>query len=132
MTKEDWEKVEAALSGMYGRAVLMVDGREITFSRGLIKKNQLGVVTYIGGELKGSWLFGDDCPERSYLRPSSKYLRSPKQREQARKLGKKLLKELDIDPDEKYHRVTPFWNNAQQIRRHYQKTFKSIELVEVI
>ena len=132
MTKEDWAKVEAALSGVYGRAVLMVDGRKITFNRSLIKKNQLGIVTYIEDELKGSWFLEGDCPEKAYLCPYSKYVWSAKSRENCRKLGKKTLKRMDIDPDEKRHGVKPFWTNTQQIRRHYQKTFKSIELVEVL
>ena len=47
-------------------------------------------------------------------------------------MPKRYLKELGCDPDEKYHYFDPSWPNVTALRRHYQKTFASIELIEVI
>ncbi|WP_027714920.1 hypothetical protein [Desulfuromonas sp. TF] len=135
MTKEDWEKVEKALSGTYGRAKLKVDGREVTFARGLIDKNRLGIGTYVDGKLRGEWIGSkNEHPEQRYLRPAFKFTHKPKTRATLNKMSKRQRKELGEywDPDHKYHYFSFWWNNVTEIRRHYQKTFKSIELLEVI
>ncbi len=133
MTKEEWESVEKALSGTYGQVKLKVDGREVTFLRALVSKNRMGIGTYVDGSLKGEWCgLGGEHPESRYLRPVSKFAWTDKQRRDMKKLGKKLLKEMGWDPDKKYHYFDPIWSNSTQIRRHYQKTFQSIELQEVI
>jgi hypothetical protein len=49
------------------------------------------------------------------------------------KLSKRRRKEWGLDDADKKIRIyLPFWPNATAIRRHYQKTFESIELIEVV
>lgn len=75
MTKEDWEKVEKALGGLYGFAKLTVDGREIQFQRQLVDKNKLGIVTYIDGHFLGAWIMGtEEHPEQKFLRKIEKFV----------------------------------------------------------
>lgn len=131
MKKEEWEKVEKALSGTYGQAKLQVDDREVTFQRALVSKNRLGIGMYIDGELKGKWLF-NECPEQLYFRPAWKSAWPAAARREMKKLSKRSLKQLGYDPDKKHHYFTFVWPNVTAIRRHYQKTFESIELIEVV
>ncbi|MGE4545813.1 MAG: hypothetical protein AB7D06_17110 [Pedobacter sp.] len=135
MTKDDWAKVEKALSGTYGYAIIQADGRRVTFQRCMVGENRLGIRTYIDGTMDGAWMMPkNECPERVYLRPDSRYIHSPKQRAKLKKLTKRVLKEMGDywNPDAKYLIYNPSWPNATAIRRHYQKTFESIELIEVV
>ena len=135
MTREEWTKVEKALSGTYGYAKLKVDDQEVTFQRQLIEKNRLGIMTFVNGRFEGAWLSVDKpCPEQKFLRLCSRYVHKPKARADLKKISKKTREAWGkfYDPDGKYHLFSPFWPNGPAIRRHYQKTFQSIELVEVV
>ena len=135
MTREEWAKVEKALSGTYGRAKLKVDGHEITFQRQLVDKNKLGVVTFVDGHFRGEWISADKpCPEQKFLRPGSRFTHKPKARAALKKIRKKTREEWGdfYNPDSKWHYFSPSWPSVTAIRRHYQKSFQSIELVEVI
>ncbi len=133
MTKEEWKAFEHCLSGYFGHAKLRVDGHNVSFNR-FLSKNRLLIMTYIDGTFKGKWLAHDySGPELNYLRPCTRYIHSPKKREALKKMSKRQRSILGeyYDPDNKFLYYTPAWTNATQIRRHYQKTFSSIELVEV-
>lgn len=135
MTKEDWQKVEKALSGTYGRAELLVDGRRVVFQRGLVAKNRLGIATYIDGEFRGEWMLPKVThPEQQYLNPVWHFAGTPKQRAAWSKMTKSMKKLLGpaLDPTKKFLVYHPTWTSATAIRRHYQKTFTSIELIGVI
>jgi hypothetical protein len=133
MTKEQWQRVEEALSGTYGHVHLMVEGKKVTFQRTLVNKNRLGIMTYINGEFKGCWLgLNEQHEEQRYLRKRSKLLYSKKERESLKKLGKRFLKEKGLDPEKRFERYDPIWTSAGAIRRHYEKTFTSIKLIEDI
>lgn len=132
MTKEEWQKVEHALSGVYGRVKLKADGREVVFHRGQLKKNRLGIIVLVDGEIR--WEAREpknDHPDSRYWRPSSRHLWTDSSRREMKKMTKRALKRLGYDPDEKRHYFRPDWPNATAIRRHYQKTFQHIELMEV-
>lgn len=135
LTKEEWARVEKAVSGLYGNAKLKVDGRDVTFARERIGKNRLGVVIYVDGSWEGKW-FGEEneeIPEQRYLCPQEKYAYTAKSRAQMKKFSKKKLKEWGYgDPNKKVRVFYPYAASLTPIRRHYQKTFASIELVEVI
>jgi len=133
VTKEDWAKVEKALSGTYGYAKLKVDGREVTFQRQLVQKNRLAIVTYVDGLIKWEAMeVKKEHPDASYWRPRSRFLHTAKSRAAARKLSKRLLKKIGGDPDEKFYFFDPTWTSVGAIRLHYKKTFESIELIEVV
>lgn len=133
LSKEEWARVEKALSGTFGRATLKVDGRTVTFVRTLAGKNRLATWTYVDGKIEGKWMNPkNEHPETRYLRPVEKFAWKPEARKRLKKMPKRYLKELGYNPDEKYHYFELTWPNATAIRRHYQKTFASIELIEVI
>ena len=132
MTKENWAKVEKALSGLVGEVVLLADGRKVTFQRGPGGKNRLIIATYIDGAFRGEWCNPKkETPETRYMRPVAKFVWAAESRRRMKKMSKRKLKQLGYDPDEKIHYFHPLWPNATAIRRHYQKTFSSIELVSV-
>jgi hypothetical protein len=135
LTKEEWGRVEKAVSGRYGNAKLKVDGRDVTFAREMISKNRLGVVIYVDGKWEGKW-FGEEneeIPEQRYLCPHEKYVYGAKHRAELKKISKKRRTEWGWgDPDRKRKIFYPYASSLTPIRRHYQKTFASIELVEVV
>jgi hypothetical protein len=136
LTKEEWRRVEETLSGIYGLVRLKVDGHEVTLSRTLIDKNRLGVSVYVDGFIKGIWIGPkNDHPEQRYLCPRDRFKFSKKirdfEKKTIKKLGKRRAKEMGIsDPDEKVRFYSHRFPSGAAVRRHYQKTFKSIELVE--
>lgn len=135
MTKEDWAQVEKALSGTYGMAKLQADDFAVTFQRRLVSKNRLAIVTYVNGVMKGEWICPEDVhPEQSCLRPASRYMCKPKERAELKKIRKRTLRALGpaFDPDRRWHYFDLSWPSVTAIRRHYQKTFTSIELIEVV
>lgn len=133
MTKEDWERIEKALGGLYGYAKLTVDGREVQFQRELVAKNNLGIVTYVDGHWMGAWISAsNEHPEQQFLRKIEKFVYPAKTRKSWKKLSKRRQKEWGLDPDKKGHYFSPIWPSVSAIRRHYQKTFTSIELIEVV
>jgi hypothetical protein len=133
MTKEQWDQVEKALAGIFGMVVLQVDGHKVSFKKEFVAKNKLGIATYVDGYWKGIWFSSkEEHPEQRYLKPVYKFLFKPKRRAEMKKFPKRLLKAMEINPDEKYLMYTPLWSSVTEIRRHYQKTFSSIELIEAV
>lgn len=130
MKKEDWAYVEEVLSGVYRSIKLRVDGAVVTFQRTLVRKNQIGICTYVDGWFKGIWLNpADNHPETQYLRPYSRLMYSAKTRNSMKALSKKRLKEMELDPNARHSYVSFYWHSVSSIRKHYEKTFKSIELI---
>lgn len=137
MTREEWQRVEKALSGIYGKAELMVDGNNISFVRELVSNNKLGIVAYVNGRWEAKWFSArTEYPEQRFLRREERFLHKPKLRAEIKKhvkrYGRRFLKEINLDPDQKYVRFSPIWPNVTAIRRYYEKNFASIELIEVI
>ena len=133
MTKDDWAKVEKALSGTCGKVTLLVDGRAVLFERGRISKNRLGIAVFVDGNFKGEWVVKkNNCPESKYLHPTWSYRWNAKSRAQMKKMSKTALKRLKVDPDAKVEHFSPLWPSPTAIRRHYQKSFAEIKLVEVV
>ena len=135
MTKEEWTRVEQALTGTSGVAKLLVDGRDIVFQRQLVGNNRLGIMMFIDGSFSWKWCI-NIFPEQKYLKRQEKFLYSTKTRAEFKKLSKRdknyLAKDHAFNADKKIVSYSPIWNSGIEIRRHYQKTFSSIELVETV
>lgn len=139
LTKEEWAQVDSQLSGLCGRVEMMVDGRNVTLTRGRISQNTLGVVVYIDGEWKGTWIGKtNDCPEQPYTYPKQRFVYTSKSRAEQKKMikrfGKRRCKEIGITAEDVDRKITiwqPMFPSAKAVRRHYEKTFQSIELVKV-
>lgn len=133
MTEANWKEVEKAFSGMYGIVTLLVDGREITFKRGLVGKSTLGTGVFVDGQLKGEWAGAkNDHTEQRYLYPKEIYVYTAKSRAAMKKLSPRLRKMYGYSlgqEDKKEINYTPFWPSAASVKRHYSKEFASIELI---
>lgn len=133
LTKEEWANVDRVLSGLFGRAELQVDGRKVTFLRVKRSKNSLATMTYVDGVFEGGWISHDAvAAERFFMRPTAIFTYKPAERARLKKMSKRMRKLLGehFDPDHKFMYFTPYWTSAAQIRRHYEKTFNSIELLK--
>ncbi len=130
MTKEEWKKIEKALSGIFGMVELFVDGHRISFHKKQIGKNRLGIMTYVDGRYRGKW--EKDDPETRYLRCVVKAVWKKSEIERIKKLyGKRDYKNVKAIYEKTYTYCDPFWFSVGGIRRHYERTFKDIKLVAI-
>ncbi len=135
MKKEDWKRIEEALSPVFAEVEIAVKGARIRLRKGPVSMNRLGIMTYVNGELKAEW-FSKECLERKCMRPKLQYVYIPKDRAILVKLGKtragrKALRDRGVDPNAKIRFYGVVWNNVDQIRRHYEKTFDLVSLVSL-
>lgn len=136
LSKEDWEFVKKQLdSGTYGRVELLADGFEVSFMRGLVSKNTIGIMTYVNGVFKMGWcssLNGGPSEEaRRFFRTAKKSIqvvRGKEREKYIRKWGKRALKELDARLSITYK--TPVWGSFKALRAHLVKENVSLELVK--
>ena len=91
LSKEEWARVEKALSGYYGIVKMQIDCREVAFQRQMAGKNRLTIVTYVDGSLKGAWVGSqNEHQEQRYLRPVSKFAFKPESRKRLKKNAQAL------------------------------------------
>ena len=133
MTKDEWQRVEKALSGYTGKVTLLVEGREIFFGRGLVKKNTIGIVVFIDKEAKKEWGgLKNDHPEQRFYYPKEFFFYTAKSREVIKKMSPRELKRCKISKGEankKEIHFTPMWPSVSAIKRHYSKNFPTAELI---
>lgn len=90
-------------------------------------------MTYVEGEFNSEWQKpGNTYVERLALRPASASVWHKKDKDIIKKMSAKLRKKRNLDPNEKFHYFAATWNSVSSIRRHYQKTFTELKLVEAI
>lgn len=133
MTKEDWQKVEKALSGYVGSVTLLVDGHEIKFQRGLVKKNTIGIGMFVDGKMEREWCgLKNSHPEQRFYYQKEFFVYTAKSRADAKKLSPRDRKRWGVNLDEvnkKDIHFTPMWPSAAAIKRHYSQNFPAAELI---
>lgn len=130
-TKEQWAEFEKQADSLYSSQTITCDGFELTVRKELVSKNQLGIMVYVNGCIKGEWLGREkpDCQEQRFMRPTERYVFSAKVRQQALKiLGKRLYAKERYE--QKLKLFSPFWTSAASLRRHLVKTCKSITILD--
>ena len=130
MTKDQWTYVKECLD-TYGMPVsLMCDGYQATFILSKTTNRRLSILTYVNGWLKGEWML-EDCEERRrFFRKKTAHLYKSKFRATLKRLSKKRLKELNIDPDAKIESYTPMWGAFSTLKRHLIANNKDISLIK--
>lgn len=63
MTKEEWKRVEEALTHFFHPVDLKADGYDVTLILERVGAYQNKIMVYIGGEFRGQWM-AEDCEER--------------------------------------------------------------------
>lgn len=132
MTNGDWKYMEEELDRIYGRVELLCDGYRVQFQYGAIGKRLFIHTAYINGWFKGSWLL-DDCEERRrFYRKRSVFALPLKLRKLEKKLGKRILRQRNIDPDKRIDHYDFKWTSFNQLKKHLIANNNSIELAPSI
>ena len=130
MTPQDWERFEKRLSVPFSMVVLEADGYEVAFRVEPVKRLQYQIMTYVGGKFKGKWLLEDCEIRRKFMRPRSTYAFPAKERRELKKLGKKVLSKMNMDPDRRITSYTPLWASPKTLKSHLRKNCQNIEILE--
>ena len=131
MTKEEWKRVEEALTHFFHPVNLKADGYDVTLILERVGAYQNKIMVYIGGEFRGQWM-PEDCEERRrFLQERKHNILSGKQRAEFEKLPKRMQKELREKYPMKYSSFTPQWSSFRALKKHFCENNQSIELVKV-
>jgi len=126
-TKEEWAAFEKSLEGLFGRAEIIADGFNVSYSK-VHYKNRLYIMTYINGFFKGEWL-SDDCIQRQkFCRVISKALFSEKEKRQLRKAFRYQEPFTKAKLEKRLVFYSPDWNSARAIRLHLLRTCIEIKI----
>lgn len=128
LTKEDIEKITAELALPWGYARLRCDGFDVTVAVVRTGTLKYGLTVFIDGFQKGKHML-EDCEERRrFLRPATRYLYSPKQRQKIVKdCGKRMAKQIGVDKSFTIHSHS--WLSARTMLRHFVANNTTVELV---
>jgi len=90
-----------------------------------------GILVYVNGHFKGSWLV-QDCEERRRFMPQrQRPCMSPQQIARYNKLPKRMQKELKYLRDETYTEYSTHWMSWGSLVKHFEANNKDIRLKEV-
>ncbi|HBB28158.1 MAG TPA: hypothetical protein DC000_02725 [Clostridiales bacterium] len=132
MIKEEWDKVEKAVEGMFSIVKLKIDEYEVAIGLRRCGTYKNVIAIYVNGVFEGKWLF-EDCEERRrFCRKREKSILSAKQKKYLSKLPKKRQKELLQDNKTTYTYYEPYWVSFNSLKKHLIKNNNSIELLEII
>ncbi len=128
MNNEDWEYAKNQIDH-YLAVKLKCDDYMLTIRVARITKFRLGIVFYVNGEVKGKW-FTADCEERRrFARPVQKSIYTAKQKAEYKKMGKRFLKQCDINLNKKITYYQYYWTSFNSLKRHLIKNNANIELM---
>jgi len=131
VTAEDWKKVEAALSGPFGRASFTVDGYALTLEVKQVKPLKFAVMVYVNGWFKGEWL-QKDCEERRrfYCPKTGRVFSAASKARLTKGLSKRAIAQYHPNIDKTFSYWLPCWSSFGPLKRHLVANNKSIELTE--
>lgn len=131
ITKEQWQKVQDALSSPYGQVSLVCDGYRVNLQVSSVGKLKFQIMPYINGWAKGEWL-GKDCEERRrFLRPIKARLFNAKQIAAMTKgVTKKAVKQFMPGLDKTFVDYSLGWPSFAALKRHLIANNKVIAIDE--
>ena len=117
-----WKEIEERLR-FSGYALLLCDSDEVTLRVIAHADNwlQMAIYVFVNGK------FGSKEGER-YSMTRFKYAYTDESRRKAKKMSKKRLKDLGLNPDKKYHFHEPRWTSFQSMKRHFCKVCNHVHL----
>ncbi|WP_298437984.1 hypothetical protein [Geobacter sp.] len=129
LTKAEWAQVEERLNRAYCPVALMCDGYHLTIRIERIKM-QLVIGFHVNGVFRGAWM-SEDCEERRrFFRPVKKSAWNAASRARMKKMSKRALKQMKVDPSESFTVHYPWWTSFKALKSHLQKHNESIELLQ--
>ncbi|MEW5905123.1 MAG: hypothetical protein AB1722_12370 [Pseudomonadota bacterium] len=138
ITKEQWEQIEANLSGVFGFVELVCDGYKIN-AQVQQDKMKLVVSVYVDGIMKGEWIFNaanSEIPRKFHCekkRPACGTIMRAWYLEQSKSRTWSKQERADYAAKAKETTSTwlPYWTSAKAFCRHIRKTCTSIEIVKI-
>jgi len=129
-TKEQWGKIEKALTRLYSSVIMQIDGFKVNMGLRQLSTYKNGVVVLLNNELKGEW-FTDESPERTkFYRPVVHNMWTRKTQIAAvKRYGKREAKKQGyLDQRTGY---SFFWGSFPRLKAHLIKNNENIELVKI-
>lgn len=132
ITKEQWQKVQDALSSPYGQATLICDGYRVNLQVVPVGNLKFGILPYVNGWSKGEWLTKDCEERRRFMRSKTIRLHTAKQiAEMTRGLTKRAVKKYMPGLDKTMTVYSLAWQSFAALKRHLTANNKVIEFSEV-
>lgn len=135
VTTEQWAEIEEELKRLHGHVKLLLNGRQLSLEKRLVKENQLAVMVFIDGIIQpgAGWpdskLFDEFVKLVWRERTSSVY--KPKERAEIIKIfGKREAKKRFPKLDEKLSIWVADFTTAASLRRKLQK-LKDLEVISI-
>ena len=119
ITKEQWQKVQEALSRPYGRAELICDGYKVNLQVVPAGNLKFGILPYVNGVFRGVWLTKDGEERRRFMRPVNLRIYTAKQiGEMTKELTKSAIKQYMPDRDKTIKVYDCCWLTFAALKRH--------------
>jgi hypothetical protein len=127
MNESDWAKVESALQNLYDPVDLTCDGFRLTLFLSRIEIYKNAIAVYVDGWFKLSWLFEDCEQRRRFFCPETRRVYG---KNEFKKISRRTLKQVGIDPDKTVTRYRSHWTSFRRLRRHLERHNQDIGLIE--
>lgn len=133
ITKEQWEQVEAELTGSWGHVEMLIDGYKINLKIERVKSLKFTIMTYVNGEWCGKWMIGKSEEGKRFFCPKSSFVLSAKHRTELIKIwgGKRCPKAKLEELNQKITTYWPNWSSVKTMRRHFEKNNTDLSLVKI-
>ena len=129
MTPAEWKTVERELHHLCSRVELDCDGYRLTLRLMQISTFKNAINIYVDGAWKGEWITTDCEERRRFLCPNQEYVWKKSKRDALKKLGKRYLRRLRINPEEKYTIHYPWWTSFRRLKKHLETHNREIRLI---
>lgn len=131
MNKENWLKVEEALSHPYGFAKLKCDSYNLTLVVQQTKALKFEIGFYVDGYFRGIFLTQDCEERRRFCCPHQASVYSPASRAKITKgVSKRNVSKWFPDIDKKFTYYGSHWSKFAPLKRHLIANNEVIELLE--
>jgi len=131
LTKEQWDTIAEQLDSLFATVYLLCDGYLVSARLARITKNQLAIVVYINGTLKGEWCQIVEDPNK--LCEEARRFFMPRKRQ---KISAKKLKDLEKALGKRWCRKQGYyekwifpdaaWSSPRSFINHLKKHNQSI------
>ncbi len=122
ISEEQWKQVATDLTCFYSRAEFRFGDMAITYALQQRTVFSNAIMTYINGDFDWEWCSKEKShPAQRFLNTKWAYVYDAKFRKNAKKLSKKRLKAVGMNPDLKYEIFVPYWTSISSLIRHLKK-----------
>ncbi|MCF8327163.1 MAG: hypothetical protein K9I29_02630 [Bacteroidales bacterium] len=129
MKEEDWYKIQKNWWNQFHYVKLQVDGYTITMHL-MQNKNKLQKLLFVDGVIEGKWFISPDKhPESKFYQSRAWRFYTSKFRKDMEAIWGKRAAAKRFDWGRVYYTKKMHRTSFTAFRKHYEKNFKSIELI---